>query len=576
MHHAQTEFYGTDSVSVRLKENSDNNAATLAGRLYQNPKEFQSISNPSSAIRDQSAYHPITNAQLLFPSSETTDSSKPAPKTEWKADNSVSHLLQVGTCSFVDGLYEPVAGGAQLAEESINRFTETGPFTHQRFFAPEMLSPNASQEPQAPKYSTEWYVSTIGKNLGMLPDYALAAVCISKIPGFKAGESFLSENRILGMNVKTAAASGFTIGALAPINDNSNTSFNNSLKERLIQGSIGAEQMGVMTASTALVGKGYTAAERALTTGGESAVASETLAAKKTILEKITSPTLTAIRSGSIATIGALPAGFSAAYLNAEAHGTEFDPSESVVSSAVTAFGLGAIGGGSETVARTGDVRPQLKAPIENAPVSPDKEDISRANRAPGEKPAEVDLLTGVMEPGNGYLEKLRQRLGGGDSDKTVMWNNSPSLGEELAKADTIVTDRADPRVQRATFKDDPQGLTKIVATPDDVSNIDGGIRYTASFTNNPEGILQVDDYADGTRSVRQADPRDGEESRTDFFPDGSVYTYLNQDAWSLTMPNGNEVCAYQDNIVAREIVENGRVTMVNRTGQIMYTGGER
>lgn len=1027
----------------------------------------KSVDKPDSpeAIKRNLEAAQLSSVYGAMPMTATQESpSQTKPVVEAKADNSLSHLTGVAVSSLGKGLWEPVAGGIQFTEQVANTVTTHTPGVHKAFFNPENLSPNATASAEPPKYSAEWYVKTVGENVGKLPWYLLAAKGMSKVPGFKAEAGVLSETRMLGMSIKTSAASGFMVSALGPTDVTKDGSLLGSIKERTLQGTIGAGQMAVMTGTTALVGKGYMAAERALTSG-EAVSATKSLtglaeAAQKSNLQGITGSALKFIKNGSIATVGAIPAGLGAGYINAKAHGTEFDPVENLVATSVVGFGLGGFGPGPEGVphttearakapaetrtdavgsetkststalasiaeraksrildlkarvaaitaggptpelglafngydgipasdhaaargvdaskvdaapgakdasarrnrtdgaketkptagttdgsepgaeppdtgakkyrtkfrseeakatftdvftklmdaskegstkahedafveaavkapwtitklradltsrvesnhidgllnradevvrqnamaeekvppaaraafgkgydilrgvaeaangrnfraalkelndfavsgddvlrvqdqlrsaarklggteledrfeqafdkrydairvhqlegehapypgqvgevaevratqverfkdivltakmvseahtdaspevtTRTGrpvkidaqasdlythlreqtaDLNPDMKASLidyarktndvrfsalindllvdpkgdtlPNAPIYLDiPRDLERAwdnlhniisdhptGATPGEapsvkdvaayresvfnalngadprlvklaqsygqqtansfeasaldyyyggnrldafksvteakqeaydayshrneyvvkpaKPAPLNLETGVMEPGNGYLQQLKTRLGGEPPAARVMWNGTDPLSVELKQATNLFVDPGNPRIQRAVFKGRADGLTKINVEPDLVSDMRGGKHYTAIYENNPEGILQVDEYADGTRWVRQRG-EDNQESRTAWFPDGSVYSYINKDAWLLDFPNGNSVIAYPDGPVAREINENGHLTQIGRDGNVI------
>ncbi len=116
--------------------------------------------------------------------------------------------------------------------------------------------------------------------------------------------------------------------------------------------------MALMTLGTTGLSKTVAAGESMFAARGESLVAGEALSGAvplgSSIYKGIGSTALRMGRNASIASIGSIPAGLAAGYVNARAHGTKFEATENVIATMTVGFGLGLTGGGKapEGVAR--------------------------------------------------------------------------------------------------------------------------------------------------------------------------------------------------------------------------------
>jgi hypothetical protein len=322
-----------------------------------------SLPGASTLNLGASTEQPSFKAQIALADAKQSAASKASPPGEAVVvpNNNPLHLTSLAITGLAKGAWEPLAGGIQLTEQVANAATLNLPGVHKAFFSPEKLTPTQTT-PEYVKYSPEWFISTAAESAGKLPWYYIAGKAMSKVPGFGEGAGALSESSLLGMNVKTAAASGFIVGALNPTAVQKDGSLTASLEDRGIQGTIGAGQMAIMTATTAYLGKGVAAGEKALL-GKESAATEQTLVGltQKTFLKTSTQATLQFLKRGTIASVGSIPAGLAAGYANAKITGSKFDAQENMVATATIGFGLGGINFGKAEApqARTVDA-PQV------------------------------------------------------------------------------------------------------------------------------------------------------------------------------------------------------------------------
>jgi hypothetical protein len=177
--------------------------------------------------------------------------------------------------------------------------------------------------------------------------------------------------------------------------------------------------------------------------------------------------------------------------------------------------------------------------------------------------PEPVNLESGAMT--SAYLDKVIDRLGNKYARKVRQFNNQPPLEKLLDEAPKKFTDHG---VTRGKFDGRPDGLVKVTSEPDNSTGLVGGRHTRAEFKDSPNGTIQVDDYADGTRWIREK-VGDYPVTQTAFFSNGTEYTYANPDVWSIDFPNGNYIYSYPENVqnVAREIKENGKITQVLKDG---------
>jgi hypothetical protein len=298
-----------------------------------------SLSGASTLNLGASTEQPSFKAQIALADAKQSATSKASPPGEAVVvpNNNPLHLTDLAITGLAKGAWEPLAGGIQLTEQVANAATLKIAGLHKAYFSPEKLTPTQST-PEYVKYSPEWFISTAAESVGKLPWYYIAGKAMSKVPGFGdgAGAGALSESCLLGMNVKTAAASGFIVEALNPTAVQKDGSLTASLEDRGTQGTIGAGQMAIMTATTAYLGKGMAAGEKAL-------LGKESAATEQTLVGLTQKTTLRFLKRGTIASVGSIPAGLAAGYANAKISGAKFDAQENIVATATIGFGLGGI-----------------------------------------------------------------------------------------------------------------------------------------------------------------------------------------------------------------------------------------
>ena len=405
---------------------------------------------------------------------DAKQTSKPKASTPGEAaaviNNNPLHLTGLAITSIAKGAWEPLAGGIQFTEQVANAATLNLPGVHKAYLSPEKLSPTPSAPaPEYVKYSPEWFISTAGESVGKLPWYYLAGKAMAKVPGFGEGAGALSESSMLGMNVKSAAASGFIVGALSPTDVQKDGSLTTALENRGIQGTIGAGQMALMTAGTALVGKGMTVGEKALL-GKESAATEETLVGitQKSFLKTSTQATLQFLKRGTIASVGSIPAGLAAGYANAKITGTKFDATENLVSTATIGFGLGGINFGKAEApkARTADApaartaEASVKAttaPLETAPENSSSPITARARARITElaEKARAALVGGAPE--TAFAFNSNDGVPDDAPAKKETTGDKPAAGDDATKGTSDKTAPAGeaPEAKEKTFKAD-------------------------------------------------------------------------------------------------------------------------
>jgi len=370
-------------------------------------------------------------------------SSSVAGKSPEKYD--LINLPALAISSAVKGFLEPAAGALQITEQLANAATSNIPGIQKSYFEPEKLSPEQGEK--APKYSAAWFVENISENVGKLPWYLLAAKGLGKVPGLQAEVGVLSERSILGMNVKTAASSGFVLGALSPTALQQNGSLLDSLKERSLQGSIAAGQMALMTLGVAGLSKGVATTENYLAAALSPAARLESMSS---------AAALTVLKNASIAGVGAIPSGLAAGYINAKVHGTDFDPTESVVSTVTIGFGLGLFGGGAKskespdlTIIEKQNAAPSAAA-IENQALE------KTATAAVGDVGGTPPIVRRETLPGNRVIEYHNYE------DGTVVEHHMPGSIPELGNViRTLLTDGTIIQKNRDwTFTEKPDGST--------------------------------------------------------------------------------------------------------------------
>jgi hypothetical protein len=375
-------------------------------------RTLSTASSFDSGINGQSTKSP--SVQAAAQESTANNASKPG---EVVPNNNPLHLTDLAITSVAKGLLEPLAGGVQITEQFANAATLHLPGVHKAYFSPEKLAP-AQPTQNYVKYSGEWFTSNIGESVGKLPWYYAAGKVMSKVPGFKVEAGALSESGLLGMSVKTSAASGFIVGALNPTVVPEKDGLMASVTERGIQGVIGAGQMALMTGTTSLVGKGFAAGEKALV-GTEAAAAEQTLAqtAQRTFLKTSTQATLKFVKNGTIASVGSMPAGYLAGYANAKIHHTEFDPAANIIATATIGFGLGGFSSAKAEAPQARTAGSKIEAPVE-APVKSVKSpvEVSRGPSTPTENngsPITARARARITE----LADKARAAFAGGQPD---------------------------------------------------------------------------------------------------------------------------------------------------------------
>ena len=431
-----------DAPSASFAEVQKQLDAVQLSQAAQDALNLRAITHPT---RPDATVKSIVSAESgpAKPGSEAATPGAAAPAS-YEPNNGIVHLTGLAFTSTFKGLVEPAQGGLQIAEQLANAATTHIPGVGKAYFHPENLSPKeeAAPPPEKYKYSGEWFVKNIFENVGKLPWYYLTAKGMSRVPGFKQEASLLNETRMLGMSMKTSAASGFIVSSLNPTDVRRDPTLLGSLQERSLQGLIGAGQMAAMTGTTALTGKGFAMVEKRLVGGGEALTAEETLArtaelAKRTGLERGTSAVLKFTKNGSIASIGAIPAGLAAGYTNAKIHGTKFDAAENVVATMTLGFGLGGLGpghqesaaavppGAAKVEARTGTAAnssaPEVAPAIASPAVPPESSTTARVTTKVG----------GVIrETVQSAKARAKAIISGGDAEHGMVFNGAGEIPE--------------------------------------------------------------------------------------------------------------------------------------------------
>jgi hypothetical protein len=307
----------------------------------------QYLDKPARTAQALGASEHINAANLLLTDSGVTasswktrppSSSEPVATPTSSADNSIPHLAVVAVKSLWHGFTEPVIGTAQLAEQGANALglkDQTGA----SYFSPEKLSPDKSPEPTT--YSAEWFIKTGCETAGKLPWYLLASR-VMRSPQAILEETLAAQKLpALGMSTRTAMYSGFALGALSPTAVTGNTGLVDSLKERLIQGSVGAGQMALMSLGTETTAGLFARTENRLLKKSSLDAPFEPPALSTTVARKTLDWSLNFVKKGTIASVGSVPGGLTAGYADSAIHGEKFDARKNLVSTLTMGFGLG-------------------------------------------------------------------------------------------------------------------------------------------------------------------------------------------------------------------------------------------